>query len=251
MPEPLAEARHPPGPERAWAETWSFAFALPDASLGGWVDLTLLPNAGVAWYWASLVGQGRSMVLVRDAEVPLPRGRPLEVRTEGLWAELVCEEPLEHWSLGLEAFGLGFDDPTEAWRGERGDRTALGLDLGWEATGPAQASGDRDAGAAGVRADATWDGYEQAGEAHGEVLVGRERLPFTGPGWRSHRWGLALWWQPGRTARSGAAAEQHAQGARLHRAPLLLGTAGELGRLDRWLSRSATGVVWEEEVLPP
>ena len=54
-----------------------------------------------------------TLVAVRDHEVPLPR-TGLEVRADGLWGELVCETPLEHWSIGLEAFGLGYDDPADA-----------------------------------------------------------------------------------------------------------------------------------------
>ena len=48
-------------------------------------------------------------VVVRDHEVPLPR-QGLEVRAEGLWCELWCETPLEHWTYGLEAFAVQLDD---------------------------------------------------------------------------------------------------------------------------------------------
>ena len=46
----------------------------------------------------------RPLVLVRDHDVPLPGGRSLEVRTSGLWADHTCETPLEHWTVGVEAF---------------------------------------------------------------------------------------------------------------------------------------------------
>ena len=45
---------------------------------------------------------------------PAQTGR-LEIRTEGLWAELLCETPGEHWTLGLEAFGVRLDTVAEAW----------------------------------------------------------------------------------------------------------------------------------------
>src|SRR5207237_456868 len=82
---------------------------------------------------------------------------------DGLWAQPICETPHEHWTLGLEAFGVALDDPAVAYHGERGDRVALGLDLEWEAVAPAQAS-------TGLPR------YEQPCAVHGDVLVGDERL---------------------------------------------------------------------------
>jgi hypothetical protein len=114
-------------------------------------------------------------VTVRDHEVP-PPGRGLEVRASGLWTELVCETALDHWSVGLEAFGVALDDPLEAWRSERGDPCALGLDVEWEGTEPC----------------APWpSGYSQACVAHGDVLVGSERFQLDGSGLRLHLWGEA------------------------------------------------------------
>jgi hypothetical protein len=70
---------------------------------------------------------------VRDDEVPPPKRRDLlVVRAEGLWAELLCETPGEHWSFGLEAFGVRFDDEQEAATSDRGERVAVGFDLEWE-----------------------------------------------------------------------------------------------------------------------
>jgi hypothetical protein len=183
-PRPADEHRHPAGPEAGWEESWYFDFVSPGADLGGFVRLALHPGEGRAWYWAYVAGRGRAVVAVRDHEVELPRGRALEVRSAGLWAELTCETPLDHWSAGLEAFGVALDNPTEAWRGERGDPVALGLDMEWEATG----------GAADVPR-----GYAQPAAVHGEVLVGRERVEVDGHGWRTHLWGapgvvLAPWW---------------------------------------------------------
>jgi len=108
------------------------------------------------------------------------------VRTTGLWADHTCETPLEHWTVGVEAFGVALDDPREAFRGERGDLCALGLDLEWEAMGG-------DGGVAGHRAGL---GYEQACAVHGEVLVGSGRLELDGVGWRTHHWGDRDWWAP-------------------------------------------------------
>ncbi len=174
------ERRHRPGSEPLWGESWYFDFAAPDGSLGGYVRLGLYPNLGVAWYWAALVGKGRRLVLVRDHEVELPRGRDLEVRGQGIWSAVNCETPLDHWSVGLEAFAVALDDPDEAYRGERGDRIGLGYDLEWEAT-----------------TLASWHGeakYWQPCRVTGEILVAEEVLAFDGTGVREHRWGIHDWW---------------------------------------------------------
>ncbi len=174
------EGRHQPGPGRNWEESYGFDFAAADGSVGGYVRLGVRPGDGVAWYWAAVAGPDRPLVLVRDHDVPLPRGRSLEVRTSGLWADHTCETPLEHWTVGLEAFGVALDDPREAFGGERGDLCALGMDLEWESAGDARSSAG--------------GGYEQRCTVHGEVLVGAERLEVDGTGWRTHRWGDRDWW---------------------------------------------------------
>lgn len=173
-PDPAWERRHP-----SYREFWSFDFCAPGAGLGGFVGLTLHPPPRPrAWYWAALVGTGRPYLLVRDLEVDAPR-RPgsREVRSDGLWADINCETPFDHWSLGLEAFGVAMDDPDEALGDERGDRIGLGLDLEWEAT----------AGISGGESD-----YAQPCDVHGEILVGAgsavETIAFEGHGWRRHTW---------------------------------------------------------------
>lgn len=175
---PADERPHRPGPDPDWEESWHFDFVAHDGSLGGFVRLALRPGEGTAWYWAYLAGPRRPVVVVRDHEVPLPRGRALEVRGPGLWAQVVCETPLDHWSAGLEASGVAFDDPAEGLRGERGDPVPLGLDLEWEA--------------AGVPA-AEEAGYAQSAAVHGEVLLGSRRLEVDGRGWWAHRWGVPRW----------------------------------------------------------
>ncbi|HVF13034.1 MAG TPA: hypothetical protein VM942_00475 [Acidimicrobiales bacterium] len=188
MTERTAEGRHPPGPRRRWEESYTFDFAAGDGSQGGYVRLGIRPGDGVAWYWAAFVsragGPHPPLVLVRDHDVPLPRGRSLEVRTSGLWADHTCETPLEHWTVGVEAFGVALDDPLEAFGRERGDSCPLGFDLEWEALRPAAGAG----GAGGGH------GYEQPCTVHGEVLVGAARLELDGIGWRTHRWGDRDWW---------------------------------------------------------
>jgi hypothetical protein len=178
---PEDEGRHPAGTEPLWGESWYFDFAHPDGSLGGYVRLGLYPNLGVAWYWAYLVRAGQALVAVRDHELDLPRGRALEVRGEGLWSALTCEEANSHWSIGLEAFAVALEDPADAYRGERGDRVAFGLDLEWEAAGA-------------LFPYSLLTRYEQPCTVHGEILLGEDRVPFAGPGQRDHSWGVRDWW---------------------------------------------------------
>lgn len=184
-PAPADEGRHPPGPRSDWCESWYFDWAEEDGRLGGYVRLVLFPAHGLSWCWASLVGEGRPLVTVLDHEAPLPRGRALDVRGEGLWLALECEQPLDHWTVGLEAFGLAFDDPGEVLGRGHGDRAALGLDLEWETDTPV----------AGRSA-----GYWVGCRVSGEVLVGPERLAVDGWGLRDHSWGPWTWspWAAGR-----------------------------------------------------
>jgi hypothetical protein len=180
--DPADERAHPPGGEPLWNESWYFDFLAPDATFGGYVRVGLYPNVGVCWYWACLVGADRSLVAVVDHEVPLPAARSLEVRSTGLWADHHVEEPLERWSLGLEAFGVRLDDPADAYRGARGERTPVGLDLEWETDGVV------------FRYPAGLDRYEVPCRVHGEVLVGAERIELDGFGQRDHSWGVRDWW---------------------------------------------------------
>jgi hypothetical protein len=136
-------------------------FAGDDGTRGS-VELVLPEEGegGRARYEARLAGPGlgQGVIVVRDDDVMPPRGRLLEIRADGLWAELVCETPGEHWGFGLEAFGLRFASDEEADRSDVGDRLAVGCDLEWEVTnGP-------------------------HGQVHGELLVERARIPFSGTG---------------------------------------------------------------------
>ena len=153
-------------------QSWALDFVQADKSgqgVGGFVRLELRPDLGAAWYWAYLVGPEVGLIVVRDHEATLPRptASPV-VRAEGLWAEFVCETDGEHWSVGLEAFGVRLDDPADGFRGEIGERLAVGLDLEWEID-------------------------EHGGAVYGEILLGRDRLAFDGVGWFTHEPGEHSW----------------------------------------------------------
>jgi hypothetical protein len=147
-------------------EAWGFEWGDGDGN-GGFARLALHRRERIAWFWAYLLRPGTGPVVVRDHEVTLPRGAALEIRADALWSELVCETPGEHWSIGLEAFGVALDDADDALHGEIGERIALGFDFEWETSGDSFTA---------VRGDVTYE--EQPGIVHGEVLLGRERIPL-------------------------------------------------------------------------
>ena len=106
-------------------EAWSLEFARPDGT-GGFARLSR--RGAQASYSAALVSPTVGLVVVRDDGLPAPRdSRLLVVRGDGLWAEFVEETRGEHWTVGLEAFGVRLDDPLDAERGERGERLPVGL----------------------------------------------------------------------------------------------------------------------------
>ena len=128
---------------------YRLTFAVDDVR--GVVELAV-PKAGLVRFDAQFSGDaiGDGLIVVRDAEVPRARGAALEFRADGLWVEFVCETPGEHWSFGLEAFGLRVDDPAA----EIGERIAVGFDLEWE----------------------TPD------HVHGDLLIGRATIPVAATG---------------------------------------------------------------------
>jgi len=175
------EQRHLPEGEELWSESWYLDFFDPDQGIGGYVRLGLYPGQQTAWYWACVVGPGRQLATVIDHEVPIPPTPSHEIRTEGLWADYTVETALDHVSVGVEAFAVGVDDPSEVYGDLRGDRVPFGLDLEWETDG-------------GTYAYPGVDRYEVPCRVHGEVLVGSETLQLDGWGQRDHSWGPRDWW---------------------------------------------------------
>jgi hypothetical protein len=183
VPEAADERTHTPADDPLWGESWYFDFARPDGSLGGYVRIGLYPNQGKAWYWACLVGEDRPPLMVVDHEAGLPSTPgSRQIRSSGLWADHTCEEALERWSLGCEAFALQVEDPRELYRDEpRGDRVPFGFELEWESDGRP------------FRYTIT-DRYEIPCRVHGEVLVGDETIEVEALGERDHSWGVRDWW---------------------------------------------------------
>ena len=155
-------------------EQWQFDFWSPDHDLGGWIHFAYDAASRSAWYVAALLGAQRSLVLVVDPHIRIKRLSPsLEFRAEGIWAQHVCETPLRHWTVGLEAFGVTLDEPEDAMGDQWGTRTAVGLDLEWEhAAEPEQ----RDTG------------FSQESLVNGEVLINDMSFNVSTTGARTRSW---------------------------------------------------------------
>jgi len=170
------ERRHDVG----GVEQWSFTF--DGGGIAGQIVLALsvVESRASFLFDGALPGLGR--VVVADEAVPLPRlAAGLEIRADGLWASLLCETAFEHWSLGLEAFGLrieddAFGDDAPAWSELVGERLPVGFDLEWELRGPPEPLVDG-------------SGYRQTGTLFGELLVVRDRIAVEAPCAREHAWG--------------------------------------------------------------
>ncbi len=176
------EGRHAPGPEPLWSESWYFDFFAADGSIGGWVRVALLPNLGVTWYHALLVGPDRQTVSVSELAGPTLKEPGLELRADGLWADHVCETPLDHWTVTNEAHGLGVDDPADLYAdAPRGDVVPVAFDLEWETDGVPYHY-------------VHTTRYEVPCTVHGEINVGSERIELDGYGQRDHSWAERDWW---------------------------------------------------------
>ena len=82
---------------------WSLEFADGQGISG---SLWLSVDGTTASFAAQVAVPDVGVVVVRDDEVAPPKRQDvLVIRADGLWAELLCETPGEHWSVGLEAFG--------------------------------------------------------------------------------------------------------------------------------------------------
>lgn len=166
---PTDEAAHPGAVHEAW-----------ELAIGGAVPgvVRLVLGGGRAAVLVDLdVGDGR--LVVADEDVAPPR-QGLDLRADGLWTSLCCETPFEHWTFGLEAFGLRLDAPPPVgvrWSDLVGERLAVGYDLEWEATGPAVPMPDG-------------PGYRIPGRVTGEVQTVHARWAIDAPGDWSH------WWTP-------------------------------------------------------
>ncbi len=217
------------------------------------------PAHGRATLVCCCTGPDRQMLTIVEPSLSLPRD--LELRGPGLWFDLQYLVPFDHVTLGVEAFATGLDDPQDALGRGFGDRVPLGADLEWDTRPPA----DAPTGAAPGT-----PGYELVGRAHGELIVGTERLELDALGARRHVWGDIVPWAaawarvlgPGgaRSIAPDTAEQLVARGEVLAWAPAVV-PAGDLPgvpgfRLDRALVRvqdagfGEPATVWIERSTP-
>lgn len=197
MVDPDEERDHRAGASSAWSETWEFRAATDDRTTAVAIAVVRRPAEGQMSYRAVLLGRTRPIVMIIEHEITHPRVG-LELRASGIWADHVCEQPHEHWTLGLESFALALSGPDDLLEKDRGLPIAFGFDLGWES--------DR----APQRVDTVHDaGYCATGSMHGEILIADDRIDFAGTASRLHRWGtgpaLPVWWSLGDEVGAGVA----------------------------------------------
>jgi hypothetical protein len=183
--DPADERRHTPDPSiPLWNESYYLDWFTEDLSLGGYVRIGFYPNIGKVWYWACLVGPDRPLVTLIDHDIPMPSDdQSMEIRQDGLWADHVVEDPVQHMSVNLEGFALSLDDPAVVYAELRGDRVPFGFQLDFLTD----------------RAAYQWPPilprYEIPCRVQGEVQVGDERIELDCWGQRDHSWGAARdWW---------------------------------------------------------
>jgi hypothetical protein len=238
------ERAHAPDADNWW-EAWQLDLATEDG-VGVAVRLACAPKRGVAWWWTHVLLPDRPRpIVVRDHEVPLPRVG-LEVRADGLWGELVCETPFEHWTFGLEAFGVALDNPSESLVGEIGERMPIGFDLEWEV--------DETVGDIRDEPDDAMQGYAQFGVVHGELLFGRSRVEIAATGRRVHSWGVpgcaqprASYWMRGPGVAESA---RYAVPVGCRRLGWFVVPLPGAGRLTRALCRFDAGIGWSSAYEP-
>ncbi|MEM9132851.1 MAG: hypothetical protein AAF962_06160 [Actinomycetota bacterium] len=144
---------------------------------------TVDARSGRSGLQIAVLGRGAPMA-ISELEGGLP-GQGLELRTSGLWVEMVCEQPFRHWSYGLEAFALALDDPAELLGRGLGLRVPLGWELEFESDDEPQWLGPPFEG--DVRP--AFGAYRQLGVAHGLLLTDDGETPVEGRAVRSHTWG--------------------------------------------------------------
>lgn len=130
-------------------------FVAEDRSLAGWLRLDVRRALGATRFLVALFPVGEDPVVVIDHDLPVVSGA-FEFRAPGVWTEFCCETPLDHWTIGLEAFGLVVDPGCTITPTTYGERVPVGLDLDLDTVGAPE--GDASSFAMDIR-------------VHGEVLV--------------------------------------------------------------------------------
>lgn len=179
------EQRQSPTDHRDWRELHQLVARFDDGSVLA-VLMGLHPGPGVASFRCALVPVAADpaqsgAVVIAESEIEPPAAL-WEFRASGLWVEQVCEEPLVHWSYGLEAFALAIDQPDELVGRGYGDRVPLGWELDFVGD-PENVVADGD-DRSGHRL------VTQVGRLDGLLLTADGEHPVSGSAVRHHWWGV-------------------------------------------------------------
>ncbi len=183
VPQPDDESRHRPGSEELWNESWYFDFTTTESGLAGYTRLGLYPNRNEAWVTLALVRAGGPTLRVVDLTAPLPDPGSLSAISPrmGLVADHVCQEPLQRFSVSIEATAERFDDAAAILQGRSGEPVPIALQLTWDTDGqPYQYR--------------ITPRYEIPCRVSGHVSIDGRRIDIDGYGQRDHSWGLRDWW---------------------------------------------------------
>jgi hypothetical protein len=198
MPSLRDERRHSAGSDRWWAERYRFELRIESGWLG--IEYTLFPRQRIASFVSHWVPRSGAVILCRDDEVPLPaQPAVLEIRSSALWSHAICEEPLERWTVAMEAYALALDPSDDAGSDsdsdseiahdtadERGERVGMACDIEWERVANTGCVGSR-LGFDSGDADGT---YEVTALAYGDLQLDDEVIQIHEAQARwTHAWG--------------------------------------------------------------
>ncbi|MCC6215046.1 MAG: hypothetical protein IT376_09270 [Polyangiaceae bacterium] len=173
--EPPDDARHEPGPERRWQESWYFNFSDPRSGLFGLLRTGLRPNEGRADALVLTVLDGRPHYVYPGVGCRYTPGRSDDV-ARGLRVgrlDLRAVEPLARWQLTL--------------RGEDA------LDLDFRCVAPPYDYPGRGAGAEGFASSMAARHFEQVGHVSGWLRLHGRTFELDGYGQRDKSWGVRDW----------------------------------------------------------
>lgn len=179
--EAADEARHEPGPEPLWSESWYADVADPVLGLGAYLRFGLYPNRDQTWFQLTVVGEGRPLVSLRDEQAPLATGDGQQLTTDTWECRITSEVPLERWRVQASGTAETLVDPTAVYRSEAGVPTPVSVDLTWQSVAPPYHYG------VSTR-------YEISANVTGTITVGDEVLIIDAPGQRDHSWAVRDWW---------------------------------------------------------
>ena len=102
------EARHEPGGP-GWLERWTFEAWDKDATFGAIAAIHARPCRAACVVLGVGGARRPPAATLVDTELHIPKSS-LALRGPALWADHVCETPLEHWTVANEAYGVALDD---------------------------------------------------------------------------------------------------------------------------------------------